>query len=885
MNMQIRSFRQDPWGFPAKLPETHRRTKVFRMTRPLRRCASLFALLVGGGLVLPALLPRGGHAQGAGLPQQAKAILGKHCAACHNPADPFDKGFDVARRDTVVTLKKAVIPGAPEKSELLLRIRNGSMPPGGTKLSAAEQKTLQDWIAAGAADWDAPAGGAPSKPRAPIAERDLLNAIVRDLEGADELDRKFLRYFSLANLHNNPDIPAERLALFRSALSKLVNHLSWEREIQPPKTVGASGTVLRLDLRHYQWTAETWNKALELYPYGYVARGLEGQVRQIHALSGTDLPYLRVDWFIANASLPPLYHDFLQLPTHVRDLERKLGVNAAQNVMQFRAVRGGRQQSGVSRNNRVVERHASLFGAYYKSYDFAGNRNEQNIFLNPIHFQEDGGEFIFHLPNGLQGYLIAKADGARLDEAPTNIVFDSGNKLDPVVRNGLSCIGCHVKGVNRFTDQIRPALELFVRRRAGFDVDEALRLYPPQADLDRLFRQDEELFVAALKKTGANVPESRLQEPVFLLALDYFGQQQTNSVPVSQAAAEVYLSTAEFQRRVDRSTELERLGFNSLLGPAGAIKRDTWEAAFAVLVEEVGVGRGVRPQSHARVEHRVGGNHDRRIAVSVGALAAPTAAQGEALRRALIGWLQRSSDVRVVETGGDYQLGGTLRPVAGATRVEIGDPRKGVQVSATGRADDLDGLAEQTATQIHLRIAGTGLPVAARPAGGGPPPAGVAADVAGLLAGAAQGDGPVTLRLTLDRGPGATYRAGEVVDILFSVDRDCHLVLYNTDSTGKTIILFPHDPNNPTNRVRGGAVQSFKAQVDPNGNFGVESVVAVASLEPIRNLPGLREFQANPSARSLKPLDLAPREVAADLRRAAQPGGLSSVSVRFFSTR
>ena len=64
-------------------------------------------------------------------------------------------------------------------------------------------------------------------------------------------------------------------------------------------------------------------------------------------------------------------------------------------------------------NNRVVERHASRYGAYWKSYDFAGNTGTQNIFTHPLDFTQDGGEIIFNLPNGLQGYLIVDASGER----------------------------------------------------------------------------------------------------------------------------------------------------------------------------------------------------------------------------------------------------------------------------------------------------------------------------------------------------------------------------------------------------------------------------------------------------------------------------------------
>ena len=105
----------------------------------------------------------------------------------------------------------------------------------------------------------------------------------------------------------------------------------------------------------------------------------------------------------------------------------------------------GFSDSGVSNNNRVLERHISRYGAYWKSYDFAGSVGKQDIFTNPLSFTHDGGEIVFNLPNGLQAYYLADAGGNRLDAAPISIVRNPAAS-DPTVRNGLSCIGCHTEG-------------------------------------------------------------------------------------------------------------------------------------------------------------------------------------------------------------------------------------------------------------------------------------------------------------------------------------------------------------------------------------------------------------------------------------------------------
>ena len=65
---------------------------------------------------------------------------------------------------------------------------------------------------------------------------------------------------------------------------------------------------------------------------------------------------------------------------------------------------------------------------------------------------------IFTLPNGLQGYYLANGKGERIDSAPTAIVTDK-NASDQTVRNGLSCMRCHERGMLTFTDVVRPTLQ------------------------------------------------------------------------------------------------------------------------------------------------------------------------------------------------------------------------------------------------------------------------------------------------------------------------------------------------------------------------------------------------------------------------------------------
>jgi hypothetical protein len=294
--------------------------------------------------------------------------------------------------------------------------------------------------------------------------------------------------------------------------------------------------------------------------------------------------------------MPPLYHEILDLPDTLRELERRLNVvNTDAGVPASRAQRFGLRNSGVSRNNRAMERQATRDGAYWKSFDYSGNRIEQNIFRDPVHLVPDGGEIIFSLPNGLQGYLIVDAEGRRIDAAPIAIVRDRANSDDPVVHNGRSCIGCHIKGMNGFQDEI--AATLATRTNSLFDMKSATALYPGQDELDRLLEQDNRRFREALRRASLDVPVAASEEPVSRLARRY-----EQSLSPLQAAAELNIADVELLKTsIAGSVELQRRGFDQLIGASGGIPRDTWEQGFDRLVQEMHIGEPIGSDFMVRI--------------------------------------------------------------------------------------------------------------------------------------------------------------------------------------------------------------------------------------------------------------------------------------------
>ena len=511
------------------------------------------------------------------IAQDAYAIFEASCLICHGP--------DGAYRETLLMEHDAlieggtVVPGNPNASELYKRLlgttENGGaqMPLGQPPLPTQSIDTIRRWILAGAPDWAVN----PTTDGRFISPDEILASIETHVMSLEPFDRAFARYFTLTHLYNSKETP-EILGEYRKALSKLVNSLSWGVSVINPQPIDSQATIFYIDLRHYEWDRiDGWTKIEEAYPY-HIAfdapaqTALREQLGRLQTQMKTDVPSVHVDWFIATASSPPLYHELLSLPSTARELELQLDVDVVGNLTTapgVRVWRAGFNNSGVSNNNRVVERHTSRYGAYWKSYDFSGSVGAQNIFTHPLNFNHDGGEVIFNLPNGLQGYYLVNASSFRLDEAPINIVSNPAAS-DPTVRNGLSCIGCHTEGMKTFKDQVRSVIES--NTNPPYDKAQALRLYVEKSNMDARVGEDMNRYRGALEATGGAIGGV---EPI-----SRFHEAFQGPVDAAYAAAVVGLETQTFLERVRENRGLQNVGLLALEGENGSVKRDTWTSSF-----------------------------------------------------------------------------------------------------------------------------------------------------------------------------------------------------------------------------------------------------------------------------------------------------------------
>ena len=503
------------------------------------------------------------------------AIFQQSCLICHGPDGAYKE--TLLMEHNALIEKGSVVPGNPDESELYKRLITTEtakrMPLGQPQLPAQSINTIRNWILAGAPDWAATS----TTDGDFISPGEVLNTIETHLMSLAPFDRAFARYFTLTHLYNAGE-SAQILQEYRKGLYKLVNSLSWGSTVTNPQPIDPQGTIFYIDLRHYEWDRnDGWTKIEAEYPYHIsfdapTQTALKAQLARLQGEMKADIPSVHVDWFVAQASLPPLYHDLLSLPLTDRELETRLEVDVVQNLLSapgVRVWRAGTNNSGVSNNNRVIERHTSRYGAYWKSYDFAGSVSTQNIFTHPLSFTHDGGEVVFNLPNGLQGYYITNASGFRLDDAPINIVSNPAAS-DPTVRNGLSCFGCHTEGVKTFEDEVRAVIES--NTAPAYDKEQALRLYVEQSEMDALLQEDTDRYRQALAATGGAFggiePISRFHE-VF-----------QGTVDAAHAAAVVGLETEAFLEKIRENIGLQNIGLSVLDSPNGRMKRDAWTSSF-----------------------------------------------------------------------------------------------------------------------------------------------------------------------------------------------------------------------------------------------------------------------------------------------------------------
>ncbi len=569
----------------------------------MRPFCGLFVLIVGLGVSSSVR----GQDDPKKLAQDAATVLKTHCYRCHSGEGSSNEyKFDMTKHETLVKgidgEPPIVVANSLTKSPLWDAIQK-RMPQRGSQerdtFGDPQRAILKKWIEAGAPAFPE------SVARDYIPLKTILTLIRDDLAKPANRDaRVYLRYFSLVNIHNEARVSEEELRYHRAALSKVLNSLSWKSSIVVPRALDKQETVFAIDLRDLDWEGGTqWRMLIEKYPYGlrygnHPDMDLRDLDREIRDYTKAEMGWLRADWFVATASRGELYYNLLGIPKDAKVLEEKLGVNIPDNFLKDKLARAGFQKSGVSGQNRLLERHNSKYGFYWKSYDFLPDSGRANLVrfpLGPLNmfpkgkhsyagqaFNHDGGEIIFALPNGLQGYMLINGKDDRIDVGPIDVVSDDKmTSGTPVIANAISCMACHRHGMIPFKDQIRDGAAVF-----GDAEEKVKRHYLQSKDMDKLVEKDRNNFLSKLEeatgpflKVGADKDKkiTEFQEPVTVVA-NYYRPYRRAHLDIKAIATELYLQKPEDLLIKIGEKRLKELGLQNIGKPNGLVGRSEWEA-------------------------------------------------------------------------------------------------------------------------------------------------------------------------------------------------------------------------------------------------------------------------------------------------------------------
>lgn len=506
----------------------------------------------------------------------AENVLRVNCGQCHGPqltqaAARAGMNF-IDDMDELVNQGK-IVPLDSAASPVVRRMREGSMPPlnnNGPRPSERDIGIVSEFV-------DNPLFWPEYRP-APSCEGqlktydDVYIAVASDLRGQESDDRPFMRYISLANRYN-AGACTETLDRDRFAMIKLVNMLSTRATVTAPTPIDDENLIYRIDMRDYDWDRDVdvdgnnfrdgWEAIIAESPYAIPFVG--DQADDIREDAETDVPIMNADAMLDVAAIGNLYYALIgvdvnqSLDDFIAD---DLGIDVQDNLDDGDVIRAGTTRSAISREDRVVERHAlgRRPGAYWQSFDFSGDQNGENIFTEPFSFNQGGTEAIFSLPNGLLGYLIADENDNIVPES--DLLLDTF-QVDFVARTSVSCSNCHAQGFNMVTDEVRPFV-LANRRAIGNrdDIEAVEEIYLDPTDFADVIEEDSALYRTALERVG--VPSTG-GDPVAAAFLRF-----NVDLDMTQAAAELGVSPEELRDNLNlldprlsvlRQTSVERETF------------------------------------------------------------------------------------------------------------------------------------------------------------------------------------------------------------------------------------------------------------------------------------------------------------------------------------
>lgn len=385
---------------------------------------------------------------------------------------------------------------------------------------------------------------------------DTLSAMIDDLSSVPPDERSFMRYVAVSHVRNIFDERSDRAStaasdlegardVRRLAVVKLVNGTSTSPVVARLPPTGRERLYQRIDLRAHGWDSpvavggqghrDGWEAIVAHAAQAVPFDGPEAEL--LRDMSGSDVPWLMADDFVATAAAGDVYYELMRAPETLDGLQRQLAEASGDPLLEVR--RAGLGFSLLSFNARMIERRGGPESGLWQALDFADAARGQTIFSDPLSLAPDGTEVIFSLPNGFRGYFIADGAGRRTPVSPLPVsVITDPSQPDGVMRNGASCFSCHNSGLIPFRDQVRelvPSLPLAQQAPA-------LEQFPEAGVLEALARDDDRRYLDALLAAGVS---AEIEDPISRVYRG-FGED----LGPLQAAGELFVEPAVLAREV-----------------------------------------------------------------------------------------------------------------------------------------------------------------------------------------------------------------------------------------------------------------------------------------------------------------------------------------------
>jgi serine/threonine-protein kinase len=477
------------------------------------------------------------------LQAQIEDILNRQCGECHGANGRREAGMNYIEDLDQLATNGKIVPGDSDASPIMQRLRSGTMPPTGFAPPTPDEiEQIGQFID----QWNGPENAAATRlcDGQQISFDEIYDAMLGDLLLQDSDDRESIRYVGITNRYN-AGVCDDQLDTERFSLIKLLNSLSTETRIADIEPIpGSKDLIYRVDIRQLGWdrnvngSNDGWEAILAESPYAVPFVGDEADV--VADQANTAVPYMYADALANVAAIGDLYYALIDIPGDVNQLQAQLRIDSQDALDRGLVARAGTQNSGVSQEDRLVERQELGVGGgvYWQAFEFD---NGGELFNEPLDFQAVGSEAIFSLPNGLHAYVIFDQNGNTAEES--DILFDTVQGNFPVT-SAVSCMTCHSRGLLQVRDEVRT----FVNdNRLDFSADEfdiVNEVYPSVDQMDDLISEDRRVYQSALQEAGVPI---EIADPVSNVFFRF-----ESAMTVSDAAGDLGVTPDFLQREINR---------------------------------------------------------------------------------------------------------------------------------------------------------------------------------------------------------------------------------------------------------------------------------------------------------------------------------------------